>query len=53
MGYRFALRNFSYPEFVSPNGKLSFKLWWENKGVAPCYKKDFFLAIRLYNSKNR
>lgn len=51
MGYRFALRNFSYPEFVSPNGKLSFKSWWENKGVAPCYKKDLLLAIRLSNSK--
>lgn len=51
MGYRYSLRNFSYPEFVSPNGKLSFKSWWENKGVAPCYKKDFLLAIRLSNSK--
>jgi hypothetical protein len=50
MGYRFVLRSFSYPEFVSPNGKLSFKSWWENKGVAPIYKK-FLLAIRLTNGK--
>ncbi len=51
MGYRFVLRNFAFPEFVKPNEKLSFKSWWENKGVAPCYK-DFVLAIRLKN-KNR
>ncbi|MEN8229074.1 MAG: DUF4832 domain-containing protein [Bacteroidota bacterium] len=48
MGYRFVLRSFAYPEFVAPNGKLHFKSWWENKGVAPCYKK-FQLAIRLTN----
>jgi hypothetical protein len=48
MGYRFVLRNFSYPEFIAPNEKLSFTSWWENKGVAPCYKK-FLLAIRLKN----
>lgn len=46
MGYRFVLRNFAFPEYVRPNGKLTFKSWWENKGVAPCYKKYLF-AIRL------
>ncbi len=46
MGYRYVLRNFSYPAQVSPNGKVAFKSWWENKGVAPCYK-DFLLAFRL------
>ena len=46
MGYRFVLRNFSYPASVGQNGKVSFKSWWENKGVAPCYK-DFWLAFRL------
>ncbi len=50
MGYRFVLRSFSYPEYISPNEKLSFATWWENKGVAPCYK-DFLLAIRLKNEK--
>ena len=48
MGYRFVLRNFSYPEFAVPNEKLVFTSWWENKGVAPIYKK-FLLAIRLKN----
>jgi hypothetical protein len=49
MGYRFVLRNFSYPETVAPNQQLPFKSWWDNKGVAPCYKK-FLLALRLKNS---
>jgi hypothetical protein len=50
MGYRFVLRNFSYPEFAAPSEKLPFTSWWENNGVAPCYKK-FLLAIRLTNGK--
>ncbi|MBE9510672.1 MAG: DUF4832 domain-containing protein [Bacteroidetes bacterium] len=50
MGYRFVLRSFAYPEFVAPNEKLAFKSWWENNGVAPCYK-EFPLAIRLKNEK--
>jgi hypothetical protein len=50
MGYRFVLRRFSFPETVRSNGKLNFETWWENKGVAPCYK-DYKLAIRLQNKK--
>ena len=50
MGYRFVLRSFAYPEFVAPNEKLTFKSWWENNGVAPCYK-EFPLAIRLKNEE--
>jgi len=46
MGYRFVLRRFSYPQKAKLNGPLPFKSWWENKGVAPCYK-DFTLALRL------
>jgi hypothetical protein len=49
MGYRFVLRRFTYPDAVSQNGKLPFTSWWENKGVAPCYK-DFTLAVRLKTS---
>jgi len=48
MGYRFVLRKFTYPDKVTPNGRLGFTSWWENKGVAPCYKK-FILALRLKN----
>ncbi len=49
MGYRFVLRRFSYPEVVSGSRKISFKSWWENKGVAPVYK-DYLLALRLKSS---
>lgn len=50
MGYRFVLRKFTYPDVVRAHGKLDFTTWWENKGVAPCYK-DFLLALRLKNDK--
>jgi hypothetical protein len=50
MGYRFVLRSFSYPEFLAPNEKLPIKSWWDNKGVAPIYKKYLF-AIRLKSEK--
>jgi hypothetical protein len=46
MGYRLVLRKFTYPSAVRRNGKLAFTTWWENKGVAPCYKQ-FPLALRL------
>ncbi|MGO8674990.1 MAG: DUF4832 domain-containing protein [Limisphaerales bacterium] len=46
MGYRFVLRKFTYPAVVHPEGSLAFTSWWENKGVAPCYK-HFPLALRL------
>ena len=48
MGYRFVLRKFSYPAAVRHNGKFSFQSWWENKGVAPCYR-DYVLSLRLVN----
>ena len=50
MGYRLVLRKFTYPAIVKQNSKLSFTSWWENKGVAPCYRK-FPLALRLKNYK--
>ena len=50
MGYRFVLRKFTYPSVVRTNGKLAFTSWWENKGVAPCYK-PFPLALRLKNDR--
>ncbi|MCX6623876.1 MAG: DUF4832 domain-containing protein, partial [Acidobacteria bacterium] len=46
MGYRFVLRNFSYPKVVTPQGRLGFVSWWENKGVAPSYRR-YPLALRL------
>jgi hypothetical protein len=50
MGYRFALRKFTYPAAVSPGGQLAFTSWWENKGVAPCYRR-FRLALRLRSDR--
>ncbi|MCU0917504.1 MAG: DUF4832 domain-containing protein [Planctomycetes bacterium] len=46
MGYRFVLRKFTYPSQVKAGGELAFTSWWENKGVAPCYR-PFRLALRL------
>ena len=46
MGYRFVLRKFTYPARVPPGGRLGFDKWWENKGVAPCYRQ-FPVAVRL------
>jgi hypothetical protein len=52
MGYRFALRQFSYPEFALQGEKVNFLSWWDNKGVAPIYRKNFHLALRLVNEKS-
>jgi len=49
MGYRFVLRRVTYPETVQQSCRFPFTTWWENKGVAPCYK-DFTMAIRLKTS---
>lgn len=50
MGYRFVLRKFTYPATVKAGEGLSFTSWWENAGVAPCYRK-FPLALRLHNGQ--
>jgi uncharacterized protein DUF4832/glycosyl hydrolase family 42 (putative beta-galactosidase) len=50
MGYRFVLRRFTYPARVRPHGALPFTSWWENKGVAPCYR-DFRLALRFVGAQ--
>lgn len=49
MGYRFVLRKFTYPERVQAGGPLAFTSWWDNKGVAPCYR-NFPLALRIRNA---
>jgi hypothetical protein len=51
MGYRFVLRKFTYPSAVERGGRMTFTSWWENKGVAPCYR-PFRLAFRLHNRTN-
>jgi len=51
MGYRFVLRKLTYPSVVTAGGKLAFTSWWENQGVAPCYR-PFRLAFRLVHSED-
>ena len=50
MGYRLVLRKFTYPSAVQPGRELAFTTWWENKGVAPCYR-EFPVALRLTGAK--
>jgi hypothetical protein len=50
MGYRFVLRKFTYPDVVRPQARLAFTTWWENKGVAPCYRA-FPLALRMKSAR--
>ncbi len=46
MGYRFVLRKIEYPDRVAPGGVLPIGMVWDNRGVAPCYRK-VALAFRL------
>ena len=50
MGYRYVLRKLSYPATVRPGSAMKFTSWWENKGVAPCYR-PFRLAFRLHRDQ--
>ena len=50
MGYRFVLRKWTHSRTIEPGGMLAITSWWENKGVAPCYRQ-FPLAIRLSNAQ--
>jgi hypothetical protein len=52
MGYRFVLRKLTYPAKVHPGGNLALTSWWENQGVAPCYR-PFRLALRMKNEPHR
>jgi hypothetical protein len=50
MGYRLALRKFTYPTKVKAGAKIEYTSWWENKGVAPCYH-PFRLALRVRSAE--
>ena len=52
MGYRFVLRKFTYPSAVKRGEQLTITSWWENKGVAPCYR-PFRLALRLKSDRGQ
>jgi len=51
MGYRLAMRRLEYEGSVKPGGKMQIAAWWENLGVAPCYK-NYLLAYRLRNDNS-
>ncbi len=51
MGYRFALRRFTYPGTIDASRKLTFTSWWENKGDAPAYR-PYPVALRLRGDKD-
>lgn len=50
MGYRLALRRFTYPDSIRTDAMLHFTSWWENQGDAPCYNKKYRLALKLKSS---
>ncbi len=50
MGYRLSLRRIGYPATVRRNQRFAVESWWENTGVAPCYRK-YPLVIRLTNAQ--
>jgi len=46
LGYRFVLREFSYPSIIRSGKPVELRMQWENIGVAPIYN-PYTLAIRL------
>ena len=51
MGYRICLRRITYPVEIKAGEYLDITSWWENKGVAPCYRK-YPVVFRLKNDAN-
>ena len=51
MGYRFVLRKCTCPARIKAAAKFEFTSWWENKGVAPCYR-PCRLAFRLHSGEH-
>lgn len=51
MGYRLALRKFTCPAAVRAGEELSFTSWWENLGVAPCYR-PYPVALRFRSEQH-
>ena len=39
IGYRFALRRFEHPRQSQAGALLPVKMWWQNTGVAPIYRR--------------
>jgi hypothetical protein len=52
MGYRLAPRKVTFNSTAQPGGELDYTSWWENLGVAPCYRR-YPLAFRLTNDRHQ
>ena len=50
-GYRYILRNISYPETFVPGQIINLKTEWSNVGVAPIYQ-DWKVSYRITNQTN-
>ena len=50
-GYRYVLRNVTYPNNLKVNKKMIFKSTWSNVGNSPAYRK-WNVVYRLLNSSN-
>lgn len=46
IGYRLVLKEIKYPQSIQRRNDLPIQMVWENKGVAPCYRR-YPLAFRL------
>lgn len=52
LGYRFVLRKLEHPRAPDAAGKLPLRMEWENRGVAPMYRR-FALAFRVQDAQGR
>jgi hypothetical protein len=52
MGYRLVPRKIAFAPSVERGGLLRFESWWENRGVAPCYR-PFRPALSLSRGGQR
>ncbi|MEO8205525.1 MAG: DUF4832 domain-containing protein [Chthoniobacterales bacterium] len=52
VGYRFVLQSLEHPRAAKCGETISISLIWQNKGVAPCYRKHT-LTLRLSSTDGR
>ena len=51
MGYRFVLKQISYPRAVTAGHMMPVHMWWFNAGVAPLYR-EHWLALELRSARD-
>ena len=50
MGYRFVLKQISYPRSVTAGHLMPVQMWWLNTGIAPLYR-EHWLALELRSAR--